>query len=174
MRTLGYRSLKEANMHVGRLVLIGFSSIASHLAQAQRAPGDSLAAIAMADSALAAISRSDPIALTDLMVEPAMTYSIRVRDGRAVLGSRTKAENRARTSTDTVTERGFTPVAMLSGRLAVVWFPYDLYINGAWSHCGVDAFTMVRLDSGWKIASMAWSVEQPPVCQQHPSGPLRR
>lgn len=174
MRTVDYRSLMEAKMLARRLVLVVLTFIAPHLAEAQRAPGDSLAAIAMADSALAAISRSDPIALTDLMVEPAMTYSIRVRDGRAVLGSRTKAENRARTSTDTVTERGFTPVAMLSGRLAVVWYPYDLYINGVWSHCGVDAFTMVRLDSGWKIASMAWSVEQPPVCQQHPSGPLRR
>lgn len=163
-------------MFVGRLVLIGLSSslIAPHLGQAQRAPGDSVAAIAVADSALTAISRGDPIALTDLMVDPAMTYSIRTREGRPVLGSRSKAENRARTSTETITERGFSPSAMLSGRLAVVWFPYDLYIDGKWSHCGVDAFTMVRLERGWKIASMAWSVEQPPACQQHPSGPPRR
>lgn len=163
-------------MLVGRLVLVGLSStfLAPHLTQAQRSPGDSAAAIAIADSALAAISRGDPIALTDLMVDPAMTYSIRVRDGRPILGSRTRAENRERTSTATVTERGFSPRAMLAGRLAVVWFPYDLYLDGAWSHCGVDAFTMVRLDSGWKIASMAWSVDQPPVCQQHPSGPPRR
>ena len=163
-------------MLVGRLVLVGLSStfIAPQLAQAQRAPGDSAAAIAIADSALAAISRGDAIALTDLMVDPAMTYSIRVRDGRPVLGSRTRAENRARTSTETITERGFSPSAMLSGRLAVVWFPYDLYVSGAWSHCGVDAFTMVRLDNGWKIASMAWNVEQPPACQRHPSGPPRK
>lgn len=161
---------------LGRLVLVWLSSTfsAAHLAQAQRAPGDSAAAIAIADSALAAISRGDPIALTDLMVDPAMTYSIRVRDGLPILGSRTKAENRARTSPQTVTERGFSPGAMLSGRLAFVWYPYDLYIDGAWSHCGADAFTMVRLDSGWKIASMAWSVEQPPVCQRHPSGPPRK
>ena len=163
-------------MFVGRLLLLWVSSTVNgpRLAIAQRATGDSVAAIAIADSALAAISRGDPIALTDLMVDPAMTYSIRVRDGRPILGSRTKAENRAGTSTQTITERGFSPSAMLSGRLAVVWFPYDLYVNGAWSHCGVDAFTMVRLDSGWKIASMAWSVEQPPACQQHPSGPPRR
>ena len=166
----------EAKMLFKRLVLVGLIStfVVPHLASAQRAAGDSVAAIAVADSALAAISRGDPIALTDLMVDSAMTYSIRVRDGRPILGSRTKAENRARTSRGTVTERGFSPSAMLSGRLAVVWFPYDLYIDGAWSHCGVDAFTMVRLDSGWRIASMAWSVEQPPACQQHPSGPPRK
>ena len=159
-----------------RLVLVGLIStfVVPQLASAQRATGDSVAAIAVADSALAAITRGDPIALTDLMVDPAMTYSIRVRDGRPILGSRTKAENRTRTSTQTITERGFSPSAMLSGRLAVVWFPYDLYIDGAWSHCGVDAFTMVRLDSGWRIASMAWSIEQPPACQRHPSGPPRR
>ena len=163
-------------MRVGRAILVGLSStlIVPRVALSQRAPGDSAAAIAVADSALGAISRGDPVALTDLMVDPAMTYSIRVRDGRPVLGSRTKAENRQRTSTQTVTERGFSPIAMLSGRLAVVWVPYDLYIDGAWSHCGVDAFTLVRLEGGWKIASMAWSVEQPPACQQHPSGPPRR
>lgn len=138
---------------------------------AQRAEGDSVAAIAVADSALAAITRSDFVALTDLMVDQAMTHSIRMRDGRVVYAARTRAEQRAGAPGQKIDERGFQSVALLSGRLAVVWMPYDLYRDGQWSHCGVDAFTMVRLESGWRIATMAWSVDQPPVCQRHPAGP---
>jgi hypothetical protein len=145
--------------------------VAAPILQAQRAPGDSAAAIGVADSALAAISRGDMAAFTDLMVDRAMTYSVRERNGAVVLGSRDRMESRANTPRQRVTERGFGPSAMVSGRLAVVWMPYDLYLDGQWSHCGVDAFTMVRLESGWRIASMAWSVDQPPVCQRHPNGP---
>ena len=53
----------------------------------------------------------------------------------------------------------------------MVWLPYDLYVDGEWSHCGVDTFTLVHTEAGWRIASMAWSVGQPPACQPHPDGP---
>lgn len=154
-------------------IAIATLAAASATAQAQRTPGDSSAAIAVADSALAAISRRDFVGLTDLMVAEAATYSIRERDGRVVYNSRSREAQRASTSNQRIDERGFQPVAMVSGRLAVVWMPYDLYRDGTWSHCGVDAFTMVRLETGWRIVTMAWSVDQPPVCQRHPAGPPR-
>ena len=44
--------------------------------------------------------------------------------------------------------------------------PYDFYIDGKWSHCGVDAFTMLKSDGRWRIASLSWSVEQPPACER--------
>jgi hypothetical protein len=72
-----------------------------------------------------------------------------------------------------VAERGFRPTVLVSGPLAVVWLPYDLYVNGSWSHCGIDAFTLVRNAGAWKIAALAWTVEQPPACERHPDGPPR-
>ena len=60
---------------------------------------------------------------------------------------------------------------MVSGGVAMVWMPYDLYVNGAWSHCGADVFTLVKSGGAWRIASMAWSAEQAPVCEKHPAGP---
>ena len=27
--------------------------------------------------------------------------------------------------------------------LAVVWTPYDFWVGGEWSHCGMDIFTLV-------------------------------
>jgi len=140
-------------------------------APAQAPTDDRAQVLALADSALAAISRKDFVALTDLMLDSAMTYSARARDGKAWISSRTRAEERTMRSERTFTERGFDAQVMLAGRLATVWLPYDFYVDGAWSHCGVDVFTMLKSEAGWRIATMAWSIEQPPACKAHPDGP---
>jgi hypothetical protein len=41
----------------------------------------------------------------------------------------------------------------------VVWGSYNLWINDKFSHCGVDAFTLLKTDSGWKISSLSYSKE---------------
>src|SRR5690606_1018379 len=43
--------------------------------------------------------------------------------------------------------------------IAVLWTPYDFHVDGSFSHCGVDAFTLVRARDGWKISSVAYTVE---------------
>jgi hypothetical protein len=134
---------------------------------------DSLAAIALADSALAAISRREFGRLADLMLPEARTFSSRERDGQWRYASRTREEQRASSSAVPIAERGFGPTALVSGPLAVVWMPYDLYLDGNWSHCGVDALTLLKVDGSWRIATFAWSVEQPPACRKHPDGPPR-
>lgn len=35
--------------------------------------------------------------------------------------------------------------------LASVWTPYQFYFNGKFSHCGVNSFQLVRINSEWKI-----------------------
>lgn len=128
------------------------------------------AVIAVADSALAAITRGDAIALTDLMVPEAIMFPTSTRDGVSTYRVRTREAQRT-ASLNGAVERGFKPVAMVNGAVGMVWMPYDLYVNGAWSHCGADVFTFVKADGKWRIASLAWSAEQPPVCEKHPSGP---
>lgn len=132
------------------------------------------AAAAVADSALAAITRGDMTALTDLMLPEAVLFPTSTRDGVTRYRVRTRAEQRTSTSRATVTERGFRPEVRVNGPLAMVWYPYDLYIDGKWSHCGVDVFTLIRHEGRWRIATMAWSAEQPPVCEKHPDGPPKR
>ena len=39
----------------------------------------------------------------------------------------------------------------VDGDLAVVWTPYRFVYNGKFSHCGVNSFTLVRLNGEWKI-----------------------
>lgn len=39
----------------------------------------------------------------------------------------------------------------VDGQMAAVWTPYRFYVNGAFSHCGVNSFQMVKTSVGWKI-----------------------
>jgi hypothetical protein len=138
---------------------------------AQDITSEQAAARAVADSALAAISQGDMIALADLMLPEAVTFPTSTRDGVTRYSMRTRAQTRERSATATITERGWNPEVRVNGPLSMVWYPYDLYRDGKWSHCGVDAFTLIKHEGRWRIATMAFSAEQPPVCDRHPDGP---
>ncbi|GAB3269073.1 nuclear transport factor 2 family protein [Larkinella harenae] len=42
----------------------------------------------------------------------------------------------------------------VDAELAVAWTPYVFYYNGQKSHCGVNAFTLVKLSGVWKIQTI--------------------
>ncbi len=56
-------------------------------------------------------------------------------------------------------ERMWDPVVMIHQRLAMVWTPYDFHVDGELTHCGIDAFSLIKTDAGWKIAAAAYTVE---------------
>ncbi len=39
----------------------------------------------------------------------------------------------------------------IDGAMATAWVPYEFYLDGKFSHCGVDAFVLVRVAGKWKI-----------------------
>lgn len=39
----------------------------------------------------------------------------------------------------------------IDGEMAMAWTPYEFYVNDKFNHCGVDVFTMMKTDKGWKI-----------------------
>ncbi len=67
-------------------------------------------------------------------------------------------------------ERMWEPVAMVHERIAMVWTPYDFWVNGAWSHCGIDIFTLVDTEDGWRISSITYTVERE-GCPESPLPP---
>ncbi|KAA9353962.1 nuclear transport factor 2 family protein [Larkinella humicola] len=42
----------------------------------------------------------------------------------------------------------------IDAELAIAWTPYVFYFNGQKSHCGVNVFTLVKLNGSWKIQSI--------------------
>ena len=67
-------------------------------------------------------------------------------------------------------ERMWDPHVMIRGPLAVVWTPYDFHRDGEFSHCGIDAVSLVLSDGNWKISSIAYTVERED-CPPSPLGP---
>ena len=47
-------------------------------------------------------------------------------------------------SKQTMRERIWNPDVRVHGSIASVWTPYDFWIDGKLSHCGVDAFELIK------------------------------
>ena len=150
-------------------VLIIISLAKSARAQTSGAEGE--AAIAVADSVLAALSRGDRVTLARLVLDSSVVAGAGMRDGMERLSLRTWGLYINRTGPATFTERGFDATARVQDRVAQVWLPYDLYVGDKWSHCGVDAFTLMKREGHWRVAALIYTIEQPPACRKHPSGP---
>jgi hypothetical protein len=67
-------------------------------------------------------------------------------------------------------ERMWDPEVRIQGAIAAVWTRYDFHRDGKFSHCGTDAFNLVKTAEGWKIASAMWTVERT-GCVPSPLGP---
>lgn len=78
--------------------------------------------------------------------------------------------NRVATLPQTYLERMWDADVRVHGPIATVWTPYDFYIDGTFSHCGVDIFHLVKTDAGWKITSGTYTVERT-GCPDSPLGP---
>lgn len=48
----------------------------------------------------------------------------------------------------------FDEEVRVDGNLATAWTPYNLFVDDDFSHCGVDAFQMVRTAEGWRILQL--------------------
>lgn len=51
----------------------------------------------------------------------------------------------------------FDPEVRIDGHLAQVWTYYELFRGDEFSHCGYDAFHLVRTSGGWRIISIAYT-----------------
>jgi hypothetical protein len=59
------------------------------------------------------------------------------------------------------------PKVLIHNRIAVLWANYIFYRDGKFSHCGVDAFSLIKTDNGWKIAGIIYTVEKT-GCEEPP------
>ncbi|MEP6729847.1 MAG: hypothetical protein ABJE10_04370 [bacterium] len=141
------------------------------VSRAQSADVNTKAAIAVADSVLIALSSGDNATLKRLTLDSAIVGGAGERNGVERLFVGSWVHYTSRTGPSDFTERGFGATARVQDRVAQVWVPYDLYIGKTWSHCGVDAFTLLKSDGRWRVASLIYTIEQPPACQKHPAGP---
>jgi cyanophycinase len=63
-------------------------------------------------------------------------------------------------STVRLAETAFDPEVRVDGNLASIWTYYEFFRDGAFSHCGIDAFHFARTASGWQIIGLAYTTRR--------------
>ena len=128
------------------------------------------AVLAAVDSLFSSMTRLDTIASRAILVPGAVFYHI--VPGREV---RTTVDTAYLRSLATMTlklqERIWSPRVEVHGPIAEVWTRYDFHVDGKFSHCGIDDFSLVKSDGRWRIASATYTIEQT-GCPESPLGPL--
>ena len=61
----------------------------------------------------------------------------------------------ATSGTTRVEERIYDPHVHIDHDLAVVWTPFDFFIDGKLDHCGRDLFSLTQKSGRWQIAALA-------------------
>jgi hypothetical protein len=67
-------------------------------------------------------------------------------------------------------ERMWAPQVRVHKGIASVWAPYDFWLNGAFSHCGIDSFDLAKTPDGWKLTGGVYTTERT-GCAPSPLGP---
>ena len=154
----------------------GRASVAQAMASADHMPSDAdrAAILATVQSLFDALGERDTELLTAILHPDILMRSVE----RSAAGERSASTSTlegmvARLEADgpRMTERMWDPEVRISGDLATVWTPYDFYVGEDLSHCGADAFILMREGGDWQITSLSWTRLQPPECELHPDGP---
>ena len=104
-----------------------------------------------------------------VMMPEGRSYSVR-EDGSIRTQSHAEFfENIVDEQTDFL-ERMWDPTVLVHDRIAVLWTPYDFHRNGQFSHCGIDAFSLIKVDDEWKITGTIYTVQRE-GCPESPLGP---
>lgn len=130
-------------------------------AQAPSRASDSVAVMATIDTMLAALRKGDAAGLRATFDSAIRITLLRPAPGGDVqVHAFTGEQFASLAATQTPDEPIRNAKVQLDGDLATVWAEYQVRKDGKVSHCGYDAFTLVRKQKAWKILSVADTFRQ--------------
>jgi hypothetical protein len=171
---MSFRAVSRWQKVVGVCAIAGFA-----LSVAASARGDEGAAGREEDAVLSIVQQffdvlesRDVEAGAGLVAPEVRFFSTREKDGESVVRTSGRDEFLASLASgeEALLERMWDPEVRIRGRIAMVWTLYDFHRDGEFSHCGVDAFSLVKTEAGWQIVSCIYTVE-PAGCPANPGGP---
>src|SRR4051794_32794271 len=80
-------------------------------------------------------------------------------DGKVTVTPIDKWTDRLSSSKDNWLERMWSPKLQEHKAIATIWGEYDFHLNGKFTHCGIDTFTIVKTNGEWRIAGLAFTRE---------------
>ncbi len=121
------------------------------------------AVVAVAKGLLTAISTRDTTLARRLLLPGAQLASIPDPASPTAVG-RMQSDNEfvatLATAKPVYLERLWNPTVFVHGSLAVVRAPYDFFLDGKFSHCGVDVFTLLRSRGEWRITHVVYTTQR--------------
>ena len=152
------------------LAMVGAAAFASPAQAQAEAPDQRAAVLAALDSFFTAMTRHDSAGSRAILLPGAVFFA--VGPGRAPGATPDTAYIRSVSgATVALKERIWNPRVEVHGPIAEVWTRYDFHIDGKFSHCGIDDFSLVLTPAGWKIAAATYTVERT-GCPESPLGLL--
>jgi hypothetical protein len=143
-------------MRLAGAVVVCAALLAPHAARAQT--DERREVLAVVQRLFDAMRTRDSAAIRGVFDSTARLVSIRMRQGAPVVAVTPWQQFAAANARDTARvwdERIYDPEVRIDATLATVWVSYDFYASGAFSHCGFDAFQLLKTPAGWKIVSIA-------------------
>ncbi len=146
------------------LSVLALAATALHAASA-----DEREAIATAQKAFDAIAAHDAAAMRACMLSDARIYYVRDADPPAGTAVADAATHIAGVKGDLLERFIGLPQVSVHGRIAQVWGEYEFLRDGKLSHCGVDSFSLLKTEEGWKIAAITYTADTTGCSGQIPS-----
>ena len=120
---------------------------------------DTAAVLKTIEGFTAALRAKDSLGMRALLHEQARFTLLRPAQGGGVRVMILDAATFPRLTSDpkgpTYDEPIRNPKVTIDGDLATVWAEYQVRLEGKVSHCGYDAFDLVRHAGGWKILNVS-------------------
>jgi hypothetical protein len=150
------------------LLLISLPALAS----GQGVPADRTEIIAAVQGFFDSMAKRDPEIARRVLMPEARLHSVSDQSGAPVARASTAEAFIAGLTTGqgTLLERMWDPEIRIEGAIATLWTRYDFHRNGTFSHCGVDAFDLIKTPQGWRIAGAMYTIQRT-GCAASPLGP---
>ena len=117
-----------------------------------QSPEDSVKATV--NKLFAAMKNGDSKALLECFADGAILQTIVEKDGNVSIQTEAIKDFADFVGTQKqgdADERITFDMVKTDGALAIAWTPYQFYYKGAFSHCGVDSYQLVRINGAWKL-----------------------
>ncbi|MBD81314.1 MAG: hypothetical protein CL840_20525 [Crocinitomicaceae bacterium] len=139
------------------LILFLSGQLLAH-AQHQVKPSDSTAVIKVVNKLFDGMRQSDSAMVHDAFADEVQLLSTYTKkDGTKMVkeGSLVEFLVAVGTHHDQVwDEKLYNILVFVDGSIAQVWTEYSFYVGDKFSHCGVDAFQLVKYEGKWRIVSL--------------------
>ena len=145
-----------------KILTVMIFTLAISISAIAQKPDDSKDALAVVNKLFEMMAAHNPAEIVALHTPEAQLVAVmKNKEGKSV--TRTfKAEDFSKNfavKKAEILEDMYAPKVEIFGDFAQVWGRYVFFVGGKISHCGVNAFHLVRTDAGWRIAGAASTME---------------